>query len=236
MTGRRGQLLIALLCGLLGFGLVVQVRSSSGAPTGATRPEDLVRILDDLTARAQRLRDEIDALRATRDRLASGRDQVLVALAEAQRRAQELGVLAGTVPASGPGVVLTISDPRGTVRAEVVLDAVQELRDAGAQVLQLDGSAGRVRIVAGSYFLDDPAGGLLVDGSRVVPPYRLSAVGAAATMAAALRIPGGVVDTVAAQAGARADVATAARVAVTALRRLTPPRYARPAPSPSGSS
>lgn len=232
---RQGRVAIAVLCGLLGFGLAVQVRSTRADPTSRSREQDLVRVLDDLSGRSERLRSEIDTLRAARDRLESGTDRGRAALDEARRRANQLGVLAGTVPANGSGVVLTVRDPDGGVQADVVLDAIEELRDAGAEALQLDGVSGRVRVVASTYFLDDPAGGLVVDGTPVTPPYLITALGDAATLAAAVDIPGGVVDTVAAQGGV-ADVRTEEQIQVTALRRLSPPRYARPAPRPSGSS
>jgi uncharacterized protein YlxW (UPF0749 family) len=233
----RGQVLVALLCGLLGFGVAVQVRSSAadGGRAGA-RSEDLVRILGDLSTRAERLRTEIDALRATRDRLAAGTDRSAVALAEARRRARALGILAGTLPHRGPGVTVTITDPKSSVRAAVVLDTIEELRDAGAEAIQVGGSSGRpVRVVASTYLLDTAAGGLDVDGTALRPPYRLVAVGDPATLDAAMRIPGGVLDAVASNAGARAAVAASPRVAVTALRPLRAPRYARPAPPPTAS-
>lgn len=58
---RRSQLLVGLLCAALGFALAVQVHTTRSTPSQATaRPEDLVRILDDLTARGDRLRAEGD--------------------------------------------------------------------------------------------------------------------------------------------------------------------------------
>ncbi|MBK7610798.1 MAG: DUF881 domain-containing protein, partial [Actinomycetales bacterium] len=48
------------------------------------------------------------------------------------------------------GVRITITDSAGAVRAAGLLDVLQELRDAGAEVIQF----GTVRIVAGSYFTD----------------------------------------------------------------------------------
>lgn len=236
----RAQLVVALLCALLGFALVVQVRTTgTDAARSSARPEELARLLDDLGARSDRLRSEVDALRVTRDRLTNGTDSSRVALAESQRRARELGILAGTLPASGLGVVLTIDDPAGKVRANVVLDAVEELRDAGAEALQIAGTGGQpIRIVAATAFQDDPGGGLMVavaggDAGRVRPPYRLRAVGDPATLAPALRIPGGVLDTVAAAAGARAVITMPANVTVPALHSLRAPRYARPVATPS---
>jgi len=73
---------------------------------------------------------------------------------------------------------------------------------------------------------------VVVDGHRVAPPYRLAAIGDGRTLAGALGIPGGVVDTVDGQSGAHATVIPSPVVTVSALRRLEPPRYARPTASP----
>ena len=57
-----------------------------------------------------------------------------------RRRADELGILAGTLPAAGPGPAGRAS--RGEterIKAATVLDAVQELRGAGAEAMQIAG-------------------------------------------------------------------------------------------------
>jgi uncharacterized protein YlxW (UPF0749 family) len=144
-----------------------------------------------------------------------------------------LGVLAGTVPARGPGVVVRITDPRGAVDSGLLLGAVQELRDAGAEAIQVND----VRIVASSWFADGGrSGGVVVDGTRVHSPYVVTAVGDSRTIAEALRIPGGVVDSVH-NLGATVGINELPSVDVSALRVLKPPQYAAPAPSaaPSGS-
>jgi uncharacterized protein YlxW (UPF0749 family) len=242
---RRVDIAVAALVGILGFAAVVQVRSTQDEDglLASARQEDLVAILDDLSSRSARLRQEITTLTATRERLTTGSGQEAAALTEARRRAQVLGILAGTVPARGPGIVLTISDPSGKVTAEVLLDALEELRDAGAEAVQLEGpvaaagseaSAGpnavpAVRVVAATAFVDAADGaGIEVDGTLLRAPYRFTVIGDPATMAAALAIPGGVTDNVEQRDG-RAVVNRRETVAVTALRRLDRPRYARPA-------
>ena len=132
-------------------------RSRSTQDTGldGLRQTDLVRILDDVTERADRLRTEARDLEDTRARVTAGSGGTRAALEEAQDRARVLGVLAGTLPATGPGIELTISDPDGKVGADVLLDTLQELRDAGAEAVEispLDGPA--VRVVAGTSFVD----------------------------------------------------------------------------------
>jgi uncharacterized protein YlxW (UPF0749 family) len=208
----------------LGFALAVQVHSTraSASRFPAARQEELVRILDDLTARRERLNLDNEELQRSLDRLATGTDEG--ALDVARQRVESLGVLAGTVPAQGPGVLVTIRDPRHTVTAAVLLDAVEELRDAGAEAMQLAG----VRVVASTSFVDAD-GGVRVGGQKVSAPYVIRAIGDAATLAEAMAIPGGVVDTVATRAGASAHVERSDRVVVDRLRPISTPRYARPA-------
>jgi uncharacterized protein YlxW (UPF0749 family) len=237
---RRVDLLVALLLGLLGFAAVVQVRATQEeGPLAGARQEDLVQILDDLSNRNARLRGEIGTLTQARERLTSGTDQTQAALEEAQRRAQVLGVLAGTVPAEGPGVSLVLTDLQGKLSADVLLDALQELRDAGAEAIQLEGpvrpgggptgQTQTVRVVASTSLLDDDEG-VVVDGALLRPPYRFLVIGESATLASALAIPGGVVDTVK-ELGGRADVRQLDSVVVSALRPLEEPQYAEPAPA-----
>jgi uncharacterized protein YlxW (UPF0749 family) len=225
----RGQVVAAVLCGVLAFAVVAQAHTTSrGAGVSAARSQDLLTILADLQGRADRLRAQVSDLQLTQAKLAGGSAGTQAALQEARRRAQTLGILTGTVAARGPGIVLTVTDPRATVRADVLLDAVEELRDAGAEALQLSG----VRVVASTALLD-VSGGIAVDGKRVRAPYRLVAIGDPRTLASALGIPGGVQDTVAAQPGATATVTSSPSLTVSALRRLSTPRYARPAPTRS---
>ncbi len=229
---RRVDIGVASLLLLLGFALAVQVRStqSDGLLTSA-RQEDLVQILDELDNRSERLRQEVATLTATKERLTSGAGDSDAALAEARRRTQVLGVIAGTVPASGPGVTVRITDPEIKVSASVLLDALEELRNAGAEAIQLEGTgqAGAitaVRVVAQTALEDDPEG-VVVAGTLLVAPYRFVVVGDPATLAGAMAIPGGVEDVVRQQGGST-QVALVGRVRVGALRPLTTPRYARP--------
>jgi uncharacterized protein YlxW (UPF0749 family) len=222
----RGQLIVGLLCGLLAFGLVTQVQAtSSTSGLGAARVDDLLGILSDLNSRGERLRAEITDLETSEQQLRSGTGQDSAALHAARDRADTLGILTGTLGALGPGVILTVTDPRGEVTAPVLLDAVEELRDAGAEALQLSG----VRIVASTPITDGAGGGIDVGERRVFAPYRLAAIGDASTLAGALAIPGGVLDTVDRRPGAHATVTRSVHLTITALQPLQRPRYARPA-------
>jgi uncharacterized protein YlxW (UPF0749 family) len=232
----RGHLVAAVLCAVLGFAVAVQVRSNQDAGLSGLRQTDLVRILDDVTERANRLQAEARDLENTRSQVTGGSNSTRAALEEARRRTETLGILAGTLPASGPGIEFTISDPNGKVGSDVLLDALQELRDAGGEVFEIgeiDGS--EVRVVASSSLTDgsgaDP--GIVVDGITLHSPYRFRVIGDSRTLAGALDIPGGVLD-VLNQDGAQGIVTQRTDVSITSLRPAPSPQYARPAPEKTG--
>jgi uncharacterized protein YlxW (UPF0749 family) len=224
-SGGRSQLVVAALCALLSFATVVQVRFLDADSTLLTaRQSDLVRILDDLNDRSDRLESEIRELQATKDRLQFGSDRAKTALEEAEQRRKVLGILAGTLPAHGPGIELRIADPEGRVDAAVLLDTLQELRDAGAEAVQIND----LRVVASTDFLDDRPSRVRIDGRVVSAPYVFKVIGDPETLTPALRIPGGVL-AVLAERGAEAAVDRRDDVVIDALRPVAQPQYARPA-------
>lgn len=222
--------MIFVLLALLGFTLVEQLRTTSTDPTtSAARQEDLVRILYDLNAQEDRLRQDIAALEDSQRQLRSGEQGRQAALEEAARRADELGILAGTLPAQGPGLVVRFeSGGAGAISAMRVLDAVQELRGSGAEAMQISDADGvAVRIVASTYFLDGEKGSLFVDGRLLTGPYTITVIGDPATMRTALNIPGGVVATVDGDGGT-VIVEDREVAEVSALHALIELEHARP--------
>jgi uncharacterized protein YlxW (UPF0749 family) len=222
----KAQLLVAVLVAALGFAIVVQLRQTEQQGLATLRQSDLVRILDDVGDRRDRLAAEASDLESQRRELTDVRTGDQAALDAARARATTLGILAGTVAAKGPGVEVYITDPRSTVRAATLLDLVQELRDAGAEAIQI----GAARVVASTAFTD-VRGGVAVDNLVLSAPYTVRAIGDGQTMATALEIPGGVIASM--PEGAHATVATREEVEVTALHAMPDPAYARPAATPT---
>jgi uncharacterized protein YlxW (UPF0749 family) len=96
--------------------------------------------------------------------------------------------------------------------------------------MQVAGDEGNpVRIIASTSFVDAD-GGIEVDGRRLEAPYRISVIGDPTTMHTALRIAGGVMDSVENKRG-RVQIVEMDEepVTVTAVRAPRTPRYARPA-------
>ncbi|MGW4040786.1 DUF881 domain-containing protein [Streptomyces sp. NPDC004778] len=218
----RAQLIVAVLLFGLGLGLAIQVRSTSddSALRGA-RQEDLVRILDEVDDRTQRLEDEKQRLDDQRTELENSSDQAEEARKQTLEKERQLGILAGTVAAQGPGITLTITDPARAVAPDMLLDAIQELRAAGAEAIEVNG----VRVVANTYFSGD-AGDVQVDGKKIEAPYEFAVIGKPQDLEPALNIPGGVVQTLEKEQ-ATVLVERSDDIVVNALRPAQRPDYAR---------
>lgn len=221
---RGSTLLIGVLLAMLGFGLAIQLQSNSknDALAGA-REDDLVRILDDQNSRIQRLQSQLSDLQAAKQKLSDSGSNNAAARAEAERQADALAILTGTAPAHGPGLQISITDPQHALHAEDLLDVVEELRGAGAEVIQF----GPVRIGTSSAFVDGPDG-VQLDHTTIGSPYEIKAIGDPATLDTALNITGGVVNTVH-TVGGQIEIAHSESISITALRTNPTPKYATPA-------
>ncbi|GAB2486300.1 DUF881 domain-containing protein [Luteococcus sediminum] len=222
-----GQLLMALALSLLGFLMVAQVHQRAGADSYASmRRTDLVQLLDQLTAEQGRLAQEASQLERTQQQLASGADARRIAEREKARRVAELGILNGTLPAVGPGVRIVINDPGHGLTPEIVLDAVEELRDAGAEAIEVNDAQ---RVVAQTWFGsgDDL---LLVNGHPVRTPLVLDVIGDPHSLEEGARFRGGLVSQVQAEAvGGQVQIQRLQEVRIDSLFTPPTPQFARPA-------
>ncbi|HZN16529.1 MAG TPA: DUF881 domain-containing protein [Acidimicrobiales bacterium] len=225
-----GPAVVILLTAVMGFLLVGQLRGTERfrRRLEAESEGDLTRILASLNTEADSLRDEVSALKLQLVRLetSSARDQASVDAADDELRA--LQVLAGSVAVSGPGIVLSVEDPRGAVGYDTLIDIVQELRDAGAEAIGVNDH----RVGAASAFANRK-GGVSLDGTPLAPPYRIAAIGPATTLEGGLKIPGGAVDVLESLPGVHVEVDRSAKVDLPPLDHPPAFRAARPISSPS---
>jgi uncharacterized protein YlxW (UPF0749 family) len=230
---RRGRtqtafgVLAVVLCVLLGAAIVTQARqTSTGDYLESTRPADLVVLLDSLQQREASLNKEIADLQRTLTALRASGTNDQAAIDDAQARLSALSILVGTVAATGPGITLTIDDPAGGVWPETMIDIINELRAAGAEAAEIRSQSTAVRVGVDTWVVGAP-GALAVDGQTLNPPYTVVAIGDPPTLAAALNIPGGAVDSVG-RVGGTTGIAQSDRVDITALRQPKPRQYAQP--------
>jgi uncharacterized protein YlxW (UPF0749 family) len=223
--------LAVLLCLLLGVAIATQVRQTgSGDSLETARPADLLVLLDSLQQREAALNTEVADLQRTLDQLQASGSSDTAAIDNARARLAALSILTGTVPATGPGVTLTITDPAKGVPAEAMLDVINELRAAGAEAMEIRGAgagqAPAVRVGVNTWIVGAP-GALVVDSTTLNPPYSVVAIGDPPTLAAAMNIPGGAMDSIE-RVGGTMVIQQSDRVDVTALRQPEARQYAQP--------
>ncbi|MDP9318442.1 MAG: DUF881 domain-containing protein [Actinomycetota bacterium] len=226
VTGRphRSQVIAAVLLALLGYAATVQIQLTHASNDFAgQRRQDLVELLDSLSGASDRAEQQISSLQSTRDQLESSSSGRAAAIADAQQRLNDLQILAGAIAAVGPGVTITIEDPQSSITPASLLNGIEELRDAGAEAVQVNHT---VRLVQSSWIGGSP-GTLTIDGHMLRPPYVIEAIGSAHTLSDAVGFPGGLADEIS-SLGGKVTVQEDDSVEVDALHPVDQPQYSHP--------
>jgi len=176
-----GWLALALLSAVVVALLAVSLRARTVASRTVVR-ENWEFVVSDLIDSNARLRDEIASLQAQVNGFQDSGGAVLEMLVD---EVNTLRVANGLVEVSGSGVEVTIAGPVSVLDLQ---DLINELRNAGAEALALNGQ----RLVAWSAIGSDGAY-VTVDGQPVQPPFRMQAIGPGQALETALARPGGLV-------------------------------------------
>jgi uncharacterized protein YlxW (UPF0749 family) len=211
----RAQVIVGVLLAALGFAAITQVRSNTADNTYAGyRQQDLVDVLSGLAGTTERAQIEINRLEATRRQLEANQEKQTVALDAARKQEEELSILAGTVPVTGPGIRLMVTEGPRPIEVDSVLDTIEELRAAGAEAMQVNG---KVRLVADSSVQETPKG-LEIDKTVLHSPYTFDAIGDPHTLQGALSLIDGPLSQFRAQ-GARVSVQQLKSLDITAVHQ-----------------
>ena len=172
-----------IVCFVLGILLVIQFRSTEPTATSTLSTSDQATVLTTLVESNAGLRSEIGELDAQVVLLnpANSDASNTALLAELSR----LLVVSGDAPVGGPGVRIDVS---GQINPLDMQDLINELRNAGAEAIALNGRRVIVRSVVAREGND-----LALDRSRLVAPFVLEAIGEPDTMEKALLRRGGLV-------------------------------------------
>ena len=216
--------MVAVLLALLGFASVTQVRANDNDNTYAGyREQDLIDVLNGLAGTSQRAQAEINRLQGTREDLQDSTRARQAALEQAQQEAETLGILAGLVPVTGPGIRITITETDHPVDIDSLLDTVEELRTGGAEAMQFNG---QVRIIAQSAF-EDAVGGIKVDGTTLQSPYVIDVIGDPHTLSGSLTFARGPIEQLH-DDQVEVDVEELKSIDIESVRSSEKPEYAQP--------
>lgn len=182
----RGGLLsrLCLAAVLLGLGVatVAQLRTQRNLQKTRYDQDEQVVLLGELVEANHRLRTDIATLSA--QQAAAGAARTGTMLEELVADLNRVRILNGVTVVSGPGIEVVLDGPLNALDLQ---DMLNELRNAGAEAVALNG----IRLAVDSSFDVGQGGELRLGGQVVQRPYRLQAIGDAQTMEAALLRRGG---------------------------------------------
>jgi uncharacterized protein YlxW (UPF0749 family) len=177
---------IAIVAGLLGILAVGQFRGQAGAPALAgLSATDLTQLIANLTAGNDELRAEITDLGDQASHLATAHDRGETTVDELTGDLARIRAWAGLSPVSGQGIAITV---RGQIGGDGVEDLLNELRNAGAEAISVDG----VRIVTGVVVAGAP-GALSVENNAIGDAFEIRAIGSPQILTGTLTRTGGVI-------------------------------------------
>jgi len=188
---KQGQLAIALVCVVLGFMLAIQFRTTQDIKSSIPyqRVEDLSQRLSQTEKERDALVNQVQELKRT-----SGAEA-------ASKEFERIKMGAGVVAVEGPGIIVTIDDSKRPskpgenpnlylIHDDDILKVINELWAAGAEAMSIN----EQRLIASSEIrCAGPT--LSVNNSRYSPPYEVRVIGEPTTLENALKMRGGVVET-----------------------------------------
>lgn len=218
----RSQALVAAVAFLLGLLVVAQIRSQAGNNTLAgLTSQDLTFLVANVSTRNDQLRSEIATLERQLATLELGGSRGASSVSEIQADLDRLRAWAGLDRIGGDGIEVTVS---GRIGASAIEDLINELRNAGAEAIAVEG----VRVVPGTV-IGGLAGSLSVDDTALDDPFTIRAIGSPETLTGSLARAGGIMAQLAAtDPDAAIDVAEADRMVLPATERSLLPNHGRP--------
>ncbi len=186
----REKFFVFLVCLIVGAMISTQFRSAEQAKQSVNqqRAEDLVEKLKNAEKENKALANKLEEMETQ----GAGGDRKVL---------NDLKIKAGEVPLHGPGVLVVVNDSQVTPKAgenpnlyvihdDDLLRLLNELRAAGAEALSVNQERlldiSEVRCAGPT---------VSVNNTRFTPPYEIRAIGDPKTLESALRLRGGVVET-----------------------------------------
>ncbi len=185
LTVKHAQIYLTTLLFFLGMLGVIQLRSQEQSLIAKlARSTDQAGLISNIIDSNIALRQEVVSLTQQVSRYESSpREDKLEALVADLNSIKSLN---GLAEVAGPGVELIVG---GRARVMDIQDLVNELRNAGAEAIEINGN----RLVAGSVIVNTAEQGIQVEGHKLDLPYTFKAIGDPDALERALVRKGGLV-------------------------------------------
>lgn len=182
----RNRISIAVVAFILGVLVVAQIRSQSvNAGLANQTAQDLTLLVANLNTQNEELRSEVSALERQLATLADARARGQGASGQLRDDLDRIEAWAGLRAVTGSGISVRIS---GDVDGQGVEDFLNELHNAGAEAIAIDG----VRVVPGTV-VAGPVGALSVENAALGASFEIRAIGSSQILTGSLTRAGGII-------------------------------------------
>ena len=183
ITSRLSVAAVAALLGILAIG---QLRGQAGVPgLSALSATELTQLIANVSTGNDLLRDEIADLTRQEANLTETRERGETTVGELTADLARIRAWAGLTPVSGQGIAITV---RGGIGGDGIEELLNELRNAGAEAIAVDG----VRVVVGTVVAGAP-GALSVENAPLGEAFEIRAIGSPQILTGTLTRTGGVI-------------------------------------------
>ncbi|MGB9840321.1 DUF881 domain-containing protein [Thermovenabulum sp.] len=199
----RANIMIAIICFILGFMLVTQFRStekSGSAITSLQRVQELTAQLKSLMDEKEKLQGEVKELRNRLTEYENSASKISGVTEAMKKELLRARMVAGLVEGYGPGITITLDDsnvPRQPgedpnlflIHDEDILKVVNELFAAGAEAVSVNGQ----RIIATTEIrCVGPT--IIINSIRMAPPFTIDAIGDPEYLESSMKMRGGIIE------------------------------------------
>jgi uncharacterized protein YlxW (UPF0749 family) len=186
VSARIAQLSLFAVALLIGILLVAQLRSQARPTEISSLPaQELSQLIETLSERNRELRTGLADLRETLREYRVADSQGQSALEVTREDLRRITAFGGLAAVEGQGLVLDVD---GQLDAIALNDLINELRNAAAEAIAVDG----IRITHRSVAVQGP-NSLVIDGVEVGTQFTISAIGDPDGLLNAMERPGGII-------------------------------------------
>ncbi len=201
MNKKVETIMLALMCFVLTIGIVVQINSVNNNGITVTGNQAESNLKSQVLKMKEKYENQYAELEKAEKELEKVRQQATSSnteLEELESKIKEYNILLGNTDVTGQGVTVTLTDGKQDlqlldaqnliVHAENVLAVVNELKNAGAEAISINGE----RIVNTTAISCD-GNVIVVNGEKISSPIQITAIGLP-EMLATLNRPGGTLE------------------------------------------
>ena len=223
---KRTQITIALICMVMGFFLVTQLKGQQSYRTRLSEQseQDLGQIVKDLSIETDTLQSEVTEARIRLYKYEGEMASRKTILNEAAQNLENLRILAGITKVEGEGVEILVTDKKHILNGSDLLGIIEELRAGGAEAIAVDNR----RLVTRGAF-EKRKKTIYLNSARLHSPYKIKAIGNSKILYQAITLPGGIKDALSSLEGVSLSIKQNDNLKLSAIKSKTEYHYAKAA-------